>query len=59
MTLCEGGKGKPQVGYPTAMDVFVIICLMFAFAALIEFAIMHFISVTISRRKAREQAKIL
>ena len=22
-----GGKGKPQVGYPTAMDIFVMICL--------------------------------
>ena len=50
-----GGKGKPQVGYPTAMDVFVIICLMSVFAALCEFAIINFISVTLSRRKAREQ----
>ena len=49
-----GGKGKPQVGYPTAMDVFVIICLMSVFAALCEFAIINFISVTLSRRKARE-----
>ena len=22
-----GGKGKPQVGYPTALDIFVVICL--------------------------------
>ena len=50
-----GGKGKPQVGYPTAMDVFVIICLMSVFAALCEFAIINFISVTLSRRKEREQ----
>ena len=50
-----GGKGKPQVGYPTAMDVFVIICLMSVFAALCEFAIINFISVTLSRHKAREQ----
>ena len=49
-----GGKGKPQVGYPTAMDVFVIICLMSVFLALCEFAIINFISVTLSRRKARE-----
>ena len=50
-----GGKGKPQVGYPTAMDVFVIICLMSVFAALCEFAIINFISVTLSRHKAKEQ----
>ena len=50
-----GGKGKPQVGYPTAMDVFVIICLLTVFASLCEFAILNFISVTLSRRKAREQ----
>ena len=43
------------MGYPTAMDVFVIICLMSVFAALCEFAIINFISVTLSRRKAREQ----
>ena len=50
-----GGKGKPQVGYPTAMDIYVVICLMSVFAALCEFAIINFISVTLSRRKEREQ----
>ena len=50
-----GGKGKPQVGYPTAMDVFVIICLMSVFAALCEFAIINFISVFVTRYKAKAQ----
>ena len=48
-----GGKGKPQVGYPTAMDVFVIICLMSVFAALCEFVVMNFISVTMTRLKVQ------
>jgi uncharacterized membrane protein len=52
-----GGKGKPQVGYPTAMDVFVVICLGTVFAALCEFAIVNFISVTMGRYRA-EQDKI-
>merc|ERR1712223_656629 len=50
-----GGKGKPQVGYPTAMDVFVIICLGSVFAALCEFAILNFISVFMTRYKAEEE----
>ena len=50
-----GGKGKPQVGYPTALDIYVIICLGSVFAALCEFAIMNFISVTMNRIKTQKE----
>ena len=43
------------MGYPTAMDVFVIICLGSVFAALCEFAILNFISVFMTRYKAEEE----
>ena len=38
-----GGKGKPQVGYSTALDVYIILCFIYTFAALTEFAIVNFI----------------
>ena len=50
-----GGKGKPQVGYPTALDIFVVICLGSVFAALCEFAIMNFISVSVTRHKNQQK----
>ena len=52
-----GGKNKPQVGYPTALDVFNIICLGTVFAALCEFAIINFISCYIARYKAEEEKR--
>ena len=33
-----GGKARPQVGYPTALDTFIILCFITVFAALVEFA---------------------
>ena len=50
-----GGKGKPQVGYPTALDIYVIICLGSVFAALCEFAIINFISVSMNRYKTKQE----
>ena len=52
-----GGKNKPQVGYPTALDVFNVICLGTVFAALCEFAIINFISCYIARYKAEEEKR--
>ena len=52
-----GGKGKPQVGYPTALDIFVLICFMSVFAALVEFAVINFITVFINRYKAAEEKR--
>ena len=50
-----GEKGKPMVNYPTAMDTFVIICFGPVFAALIELAIITFITKYIDRYKAQEE----
>ena len=52
-----GGKGKPQVGYLTALDVYVTICLMSVFAALCEYAVISFLSVTMNRYKANQEKK--
>ena len=37
------------------MDVFVIICLMSVFAALCEFAILNFITITMNRLKEKDK----
>ena len=50
------GKGKPQVGYSTALDVYNIICFFYTFAALTEFAVINFIPKFIKRYKDREEA---
>lgn len=49
------GKGKPQVGYSTALDIYNIICFFYTFAALTEFAIINFIPKFIKRYKDREE----
>ena len=44
-----------MVNYPTAMDTFVIICFGSVFAALLEFAVITFITLYINRYKAKEE----
>ena len=44
-----------MVNYPTAMDTFVIICFGSVFAALLEFAVITFITLYINRYKANEE----
>ena len=51
------GKGKPQVGYSTALDIYNIICFFYTFAALTEFAVINFIPKFIKRYKDREEAQ--
>ena len=51
------GKGKPQVGYSTALDIYNIICFFYTFAALTEFAIINFIPKFIKRYKDREEER--
>ena len=57
--LCLTNAQAPclQVGYLTALDVFVLICFFCVFAALLEFAVINFITVTISRQKAEEEKR--
>ena len=56
VTIGFGGKAKPQVGYATALDVFIIICFMSVFTALIEFAFINFLDMFIRRLKHRSDA---
>ena len=49
-----------QVGYATAMDMYIILCLAAVFAALVEFACINFIDTFIKRfRKWEEEQKLL
>jgi len=50
-----GGKAKPQIGYATALDIYIIICFFFTFASLTEFAIINFIDIYYKRLKKWEE----
>lgn len=52
-----GGKSRPQVGYATALDTFIILCFIAVFAALVEFACINFLDTFVKRKKLREQEK--
>ena len=54
VTVGLGGKTKPQVGYATAMDIFIIICFFSVFCTLIEFAFINFVDVFIRRLKMKD-----
>ena len=55
VTIGFGGKSKPQVGYATALDVFIILCFFIVFAALVEFAILNFIDTLVRRIKKKDR----
>ena len=57
VTIGFGGKGKPQVGYSTALDMFIILCFITVFAALVEFAILNFIDTIMRRIKKQDREK--
>lgn len=52
-----GGKSRPPVGYATALDIFIILCFVSVFAALLEFACINFLDLFIARIKKREEEK--
>ena len=51
-----GGKSRPQVGYATALDTFIILCFFAVFAALVEFACINFIDTFVKRRKIKQES---
>ena len=53
-----GIKGKPQVGYSTALDIYIILCFIYTFAALTEFAIVNFIPKFVKRLKEKEDLEV-
>lgn len=54
VTIGFGGKSKPQVGYATALDIFIILCFVNVFAALIEFAFLNFLDTLVRRLKRKD-----
>ena len=48
-----------KVGYATALDVFIIICFMSVFTALIEFAFINFLDMFIRRLKHRDLVRVM
>ena len=48
-----------QVAYATALDVFIIICFMSVFTALIEFAFINFLDMFIRRLKHRDLVRVV
>ena len=54
VNLGFGGKSKPKVGYATALDLYIVLCFVAVFAALVEFACINFIDIFIKRFKIWE-----
>lgn len=54
VTIGFGGKSKPQVGYATALDIFIILCFVNVFAALVEFAFLNFLDTLVRRLKRKD-----
>ena len=44
-----------QVGYSTALDIYIILCFFYTFAALTEFAVINFITIFVGRYKKQEE----
>ena len=43
-----------QVGYATALDVFIVLCFVMVFGALIEFAFLNFLDTLVRRLKKKD-----
>ena len=56
-TLFEFNSVK--IGFATALDVFIIICFMSVFTALIEFAFINFLDMFIRRLKHRDLVRVM
>ncbi|XP_078534363.1 gamma-aminobutyric acid receptor subunit gamma-1 [Lissotriton helveticus] len=48
-------KSLPKVSYITAMDLFVSVCFIFIFAALVEYGTLHYFTSNRSRMKVKEK----
>ena len=48
-----GDDSFPEVPYPTALDVFIILCLVFLFGAICEFAAIHFLERRANKRRKK------
>jgi len=48
----------PRVSYVTAMDLFVTVCFLFVFAAMIEYAMLNYYSYSIRRPPPKTQRMV-
>lgn len=48
----------PRVSYVTAMDLFVTVCFLFVFAAMIEYAMLNYYSYSIRRAPPKMQRMV-
>lgn len=48
----------PRVSYVTAMDLFVTVCFLFVFAAMIEYAMLNYYSYSVRRPPAKTQRMV-
>ena len=53
LTTCTiaitGREGIPKVSYSTALDLFLLLCFSFVFAALVEFAAVNYFTKSVQR----------
>lgn len=54
-----GGRAAlPKVSYPTALDWFIIVCFVFVFGAIVEYAYINFVdTVTAEIKRILEERK--
>ncbi|KAM9382043.1 gamma-aminobutyric acid receptor subunit gamma-1 isoform 3-T3 [Phaethornis superciliosus] len=52
-------KSLPKVSYVTAMDLFVSVCFIFVFAALMEYGALHYFTSNRKGDKGKEKKKVL
>lgn len=48
-------KSLPKVSYVTAMDLFVSVCFIFTFAALMEYGTLHYFTSNRQNKKSKSQ----
>lgn len=48
----------PRVSYVTAMDLFVTVCFLFVFAAMIEYAMLNYYSYSVRRPPPKTQRMV-
>uniref|UniRef100_A0A0N4Z0B2 Neur_chan_LBD domain-containing protein n=1 Tax=Parastrongyloides trichosuri TaxID=131310 RepID=A0A0N4Z0B2_PARTI len=44
----------PKVSYPTALDIYIITCFVFVFAALVEYAVINYAQIAYIKKKLEE-----
>ena len=63
LTICTiiltGRVGLPKVSYSTALDIFLLMCFTFVFAALVEYAGVNYFTKTLSKEVPDESEEVM